>query len=159
MTQQTHAALQQWQRIELLVQQWLGERKQLLRMLLCLRLVQLTLQRMRMPAHAMLEYRLGRQKYDERDLLGATTYVLLFFGIVALSWLAFLAAGLDPLDSLFEIVSALGTVGLSTGMTPELPAVLKLVLAIDMLAGRLEILALLILLHPGLWIGRRLSTQ
>ena len=37
MTQQTHAALQQWQRIELLVQQWLGERKQLLRMLFSLR--------------------------------------------------------------------------------------------------------------------------
>ena len=37
MAQQTHAALQQWQRIELLVQQWLGERKQLLRMLCSLR--------------------------------------------------------------------------------------------------------------------------
>jgi regulator of sigma D len=37
MAQHTHAALQQWQRIELLVQQWLGERKQLLRMLFSLR--------------------------------------------------------------------------------------------------------------------------
>jgi regulator of sigma D len=32
-----HAALRQWQRIELLVQQWLGERQQLLRMLFSLR--------------------------------------------------------------------------------------------------------------------------
>lgn len=37
MSQHTHAALQQWQRIELLVQQWLGERQQILRMLFSLR--------------------------------------------------------------------------------------------------------------------------
>lgn len=37
MSYQTHAALQQWQRIELLVQQWLGERQQILRMLFSLR--------------------------------------------------------------------------------------------------------------------------
>jgi regulator of sigma D len=37
MATQPHAALQQWQRIELLVQQWLGERQQLLRMLFSLR--------------------------------------------------------------------------------------------------------------------------
>jgi regulator of sigma D len=37
MSHHTHAALQQWQRIELLVQQWLGERQQILRMLFSLR--------------------------------------------------------------------------------------------------------------------------
>jgi regulator of sigma D len=37
MATQPHAALRQWQRIELLVQQWLGERQQLLRMLFSLR--------------------------------------------------------------------------------------------------------------------------
>ena len=37
MAPHSHAALQQWQRMELLVQQWLGERQQLLRMLFSLR--------------------------------------------------------------------------------------------------------------------------
>ncbi|MCC1495860.1 Rsd/AlgQ family anti-sigma factor [Alcanivorax sp. 1008] len=37
MSYHSHAALQQWQRIELLVQQWLGERQQILRMLFSLR--------------------------------------------------------------------------------------------------------------------------
>ena len=37
MSYQSHAALQQWQRVELLVQQWLGERQQILRMLFSLR--------------------------------------------------------------------------------------------------------------------------
>jgi len=37
MTLHSHAAIQQWQRMELLVQQWLGERQQLLRMIFSLR--------------------------------------------------------------------------------------------------------------------------
>lgn len=38
MTPQSHSALLQWQRVELLVEQWLGERQQLLRLLDQLRL-------------------------------------------------------------------------------------------------------------------------
>ena len=70
--------------------------------------------------------------------------------------LLFLVAGYAPLDALFEVVSALGTVGLSAGIVgPELPAALKGVLCIDMLLGRLEIIAILVLLSPGTWFGRR----
>ena len=83
--------------------------------------------------------------------------VLFFLGVAALSWAAFLLGGYDPIDSLFEVVSAVGTVGLSTGITaPELPALLKGVLCADMLLGRLEIMAWLVMLYPRTWIGRRL---
>jgi trk system potassium uptake protein TrkH len=65
--------------------------------------------------------------------------------------------GYAPLDSLFEVVSATGTVGLSSGITgPELPTLLKGVICADMLMGRLEIVAWLVVLNPGTWIGRRL---
>lgn len=37
---------------------------------------------------------------------------------------------------LYEVISAFGTVGLSTGITPELPAAAKWVLAVLMFAGR-----------------------
>ncbi|MFC6673081.1 potassium transporter TrkG [Marinobacterium aestuariivivens] len=68
----------------------------------------------------------------------------------------FLAYDQPPLDALFEVVSATGTVGLSTGITRiGLDPVLKLVLGLDMLLGRLEIVALLVLLYPRTWIGRR----
>jgi trk system potassium uptake protein TrkH len=53
---------------------------------------------------------------------------------------------------LFEAASALGTVGLSAGITSaDMPVWAKLVLIIDMWAGRLEILPLLVLLYPGHW--------
>ncbi|MFW5735239.1 MAG: potassium transporter TrkG [Oceanidesulfovibrio sp.] len=70
--------------------------------------------------------------------------------------MTFLAHGYPALDSLFDVVSAVGTVGLSTGVVShELPAVLKLVLCLDKLMGRVEIFAILVLLNPASWIGRR----
>jgi trk system potassium uptake protein TrkH len=50
-------------------------------------------------------------------------------------------------DVLFEAASALGSVGLSVGITtPELPWLGKLVLIIFMWMGRLEIIPVLILI-------------
>jgi trk system potassium uptake protein TrkH len=58
--------------------------------------------------------------------------------------------------ALFDVVSATGTVGLSAGVTgPGLASALKLVLCADMLLGRLEILAVLVLLSPATWLARR----
>ena len=60
------------------------------------------------------------------------------------------------LDALFEVVSAVGTVGLSTGIVShDLATGLKLMLCLDMLLGRLEIIALLVLLYPRTWFGHR----
>lgn len=74
------------------------------------------------------------------------------------SWLPFVVMGHNPLDSLFEVVSAIGTAGLSAGITdPALHPFLKAVLCVDMLLGRLEIIAWLILVSPGTWFGKRLE--
>jgi trk system potassium uptake protein TrkH len=75
---------------------------------------------------------------------------------VLASWLVFVGYGHAPLDALFEVVSATGTVGLSTGITaPDLAPELKAVLCLDMLLGRLEIIAVLVLLYPRTWFGHR----
>jgi trk system potassium uptake protein TrkH len=41
------------------------------------------------------------------------------------------------LDAMFEVVSALGTVGLSTGLTAELTGVARIVIVLLMFLGRL----------------------
>ena len=125
-------------------------------MLVVWRLLQSFLSRTAMPPHAVSVPRIGRQALDPTDIERVMLIIGLFLTATLASWLAFLIYGYAPIDALFEVVSALGTVGLSSGITNgglEWP--LKALLCIDMLLGRLEILALLVLLYPRTWIGRR----
>ena len=128
----------------------------LLRLLILLRIIQLMVRRATMPAHAVAEPYLAGHKLEKDELVRALQLILLFIVIVMLSWLPFVVMGYDPLDALFEVVSACGTVGLSSGIVgPELGSFLKGILCFDMIAGRVEIVALLIVLYPRNWIGRR----
>ncbi|QBQ55114.1 TrkH family potassium uptake protein [Nitrosococcus wardiae] len=130
----------------------------IIRFLILLRLLQLLFVRASLPPHAVLEPTLGRRRLEPLDIERAVAIVFLYLITIVLSWLPFLAYGYDPLDSLFDVVSAVATVGLSTGVTsPSLEPTLKLVLCLDMLLGRLEIVALLILLLPGTWFGKRID--
>lgn len=128
----------------------------LLRLLILLRLLQLWLRRAGAPRHAVIEPRLAGRRLDNHTLQRALLVLALFVGMVLISWMIFVASGHAPLDALFEVVSATATVGLSSGITSaELHPFLKGVLCLDMLAGRVEILALLVLLFPGTWFGKR----
>jgi trk system potassium uptake protein TrkH len=130
-----------------------------LRLLLLLRVAGLLVRRTAAPEHAVTPLRLREGPVSIEDLIGALFVALLFVATVVLSWLPFLVAGYDPLRSLFEVVSAVGTVGLSAGVTrPELPDGLKAVLCVDMLMGRVEFIAMLVMLYPRTWFGRRRST-
>ena len=55
----------------------------------------------------------------------------------------------DFIQLLFEVVSAFGTVGLSTGITPDLSVAGKLVIILTMYTGRLGAFTLL-----SVWINR-----
>lgn len=128
----------------------------LLRLLIALRLLQLLLLRSTQPAHAVAHLELEGRAVANDDIQNALLLILLFAAVIVFSWLAFVACGYPPLDSLFEVASATGTVGLSTGITsPELEPGLKLLLCADMLLGRIEIIALMVVLYHRTWFGRR----
>ncbi len=132
----------------------------ILRFLMVLALFRFILQRACASPHAVVEPWLGTRRLEYEDLSRALFLTVLFAGVIFISWTLFLAGGFDPLDALFEVVSATGTVGLSTGITtPELPGWLKGVLCFDMLAGRMEIIALLMMVYPGTWRERRTRAQ
>lgn len=131
----------------------------IVRLLILLQIVRVFVLRTGLARHAVLEPRLGGRRLDAPDIQAALVVLLLFAGVVAASWACFVLAGHDPLDSLFEVVSATGTVGLSTGIAgPDLAAALKGVLCADMLLGRLEVFALLVVLYPRTWVGRRVGS-
>jgi trk system potassium uptake protein TrkH len=128
----------------------------LLRFLIILRLLQHFLRQVAMPPHAVAQPRLSGQVLERAEIEQAMLIAALFVTTIGLSWLAFVAFGYAPLDALFEVTSAVGTVGLSTGITSaDLEWPLKGVLCIDMVLGRLEALALLVILYPPTWIGKR----
>jgi trk system potassium uptake protein TrkH len=127
-----------------------------LRLVILLRAIQLLLRRAAAPAHAVLDCYVGEQKLANDDINRVLLIILLYVIVVVISWLPFVFYGYAPLDALFEVISACGTVGLSTGITrPALESFLKAVLCFDMLAGRVEIIALLVVLYPRNWFGRR----
>ena len=129
----------------------------LLRLLIAASVFRLILLRTCLPKHAVIEPRLAGRRLQDEEIHAALLLIVLFVAVVALSWLPFVAMGYGPLDSLFEVVSATGTVGLSVGLTSAtLPPLLKGILCIDMLMGRLEIMAWLVMLYPGTWFGRRM---
>ncbi|MEZ5559413.1 MAG: potassium transporter TrkG [Pseudomonadales bacterium] len=128
----------------------------LLRLLVLISLLLYYLRGSAMPPHAAHKPRLGGRALEPESMQRAALVILLFGGFAGLCWLAFLAGGFAPMDALFEVTSALGTVGLSTGITnADLHTPLKLLLCAAMLLGRLEFLALLVVLYPRTWLGKR----
>jgi trk system potassium uptake protein TrkH len=132
----------------------------LLRLIVMVRLVQLMTLKTRLTPHAAMETRIAGRQWSDDELVRVLAVAAMFAGVVLISWLLFLWAGYPPLDALFEVTSASGTVGLSTGITgPALPPLLKGLLCLDMLLGRLEILPVLVLLAPRTWFGHRRELQ
>lgn len=130
----------------------------LLRLLMAVSVLRLILLRTCLPKHAIINPRLAGRRLQDEEIRAALLLIMLFVVVASLSWLPFVAMGYDPLDSLFEVASALGTAGLSVGVTSaSLPTLLKGILCIDMLMGRLEIIAWLVMLYPGTWFGRRME--
>ncbi|MCP5170364.1 MAG: TrkH family potassium uptake protein [Hahellaceae bacterium] len=129
------------------------------RLLVLLQLLLATLRRASAAQHAVIEPRVqGRVISEEQIQMVMLTGSLLVM-LCLLSWLPFVIYGYDPLDALFEVVSAVGTVGLSSGITQTaLETPLKWILCIDMVAGRVEVLAFVCLFYPGLWVGHRNTT-
>jgi len=130
----------------------------LLRLLVVVSVFRLILLRTGLSKHAVIEPRLAGRRLMDDEIHAALLLIVMFVAVVVLSWLPFVAMGYSPLDSLFEVVSATGTAGLSVGLTSTtLPALLKGILCVDMLMGRLEIMAWLVMFYPGTWFGRRME--
>jgi trk system potassium uptake protein TrkH len=128
----------------------------ILRLLVMMQLLRVLVLRASLARHAVAEPRLESHRLLETEVHDALVIILLFIGVIVLSWFPFLVMGYSPLDALFEVVSATGTVGLSVGIvSSDLPALLKGVLCLDMLLGRLEVMVWMVFFSRKTWVGRR----
>ncbi len=90
------------------------------------------------------------RKIPKARLTMATSKFFFYIIVICIStFLLLLLHSLDPFDLLFEAVSALGTVGLSTGATSELSNLGKLIIVVLMFLGRVGPLSFgLVLFSP-----------
>ena len=112
--------------------------------------------RLRVPERAVTHVRMGGKRAEIDRLILATALLGIYLISAVAFWLALMAGGYDPLVALFDAVSALSGVGLSSGVIgPDLPAALKVLTIGAMMLGRLEFFAFIVLFLPSTWISRR----
>ncbi len=97
--------------------------------------------------NAVIPFKVGKQTFPIEEIRTATLYSILYIIVLCFGAMIFMAGGHSAADSLFEVASAEGNVGLSVGITgPGMPDHEKVVLIIEMWVGRLEIFPVLTLL-------------
>jgi trk system potassium uptake protein TrkH len=128
----------------------------LFRLLLVLKTARYWILKVILPKEAKLSVRVEHRVVSAEDAQMTTAFLGLYLLGLVISALLLAAHGFGLRDSLYEAASALGTVGTSAGITsPTLAPGLKALLVVDMWAGRLEIIPLIVLLYPRMWTRRR----
>lgn len=124
----------------------------ILRLLILIRVVGWAVSRVMLPRAAKVPMKIQHAPVKEDEIRHTFAFTAAYAVLLLVSGLVLTAAGAPLQDALFDSASALGTVGMSVGaVSADLASWAKLVVTVDMWAGRLEILALLVLLHPHNW--------
>ncbi|WP_188480348.1 TrkH family potassium uptake protein [Marivita lacus] len=109
----------------------------------------------RLPRRAVNPLMENRKKIEPDTLISLLALLVLYAATMVLLWLQCLVHGLPAIPALFDIISTLSTVGLSSGVvTADLPPDLIVTLTFAMWLGRLEFIAVLVLLAPTTWLQR-----
>ncbi|HQQ89478.1 MAG TPA: TrkH family potassium uptake protein [Oscillospiraceae bacterium] len=88
-----------------------------------------------------------KRKLDDAMVKRASAIAIVYgFGIMVASFAIYALEPFGMKETLFEVTSAVGTVGLSMGITPQLCSVSRLILMLMMFAGRVGGLSFVLLL-------------
>ncbi|MBN2087160.1 TrkH family potassium uptake protein [Candidatus Peregrinibacteria bacterium] len=110
-----------------------------------LRTIPWSIKKLASPSKAIIPLSIHGEKVDEAKIVNISIFVYTYFLILLIGIVTFMAFGHDFFTSSFQMISALGTVGLQTADLSMFNPILKVILMIAMLFGRLEIFPLLIL--------------
>ena len=112
-----------------------------------LRAIPWSLKKLSSPAKAIIPLQIHGETVDEVKLANIGIFVYTYVLILFLGIGLFMLFGHSFLTSSFQMISALGTVGLQTIDLSTLEPILKVILMVAMLLGRLEIFPILILVR------------
>jgi trk system potassium uptake protein TrkH len=106
---------------------------------------------------AVIAVRIGQQVLSSQVVHGILVFTITYFTLFFAASIAMVALGLDLVSAMSSVVACLSSVGPGLGQVGPsqnfgfLPGPAKVLLAICMIAGRLEIFALFAVLHPETW--------
>ncbi|MBU1017624.1 TrkH family potassium uptake protein [Patescibacteria group bacterium] len=112
-----------------------------------LRAIPWSIKKLSSPPSAVIPLQIHGDKNAESKLANIGIFVFLYFFILLAGTVCFMFFGYGFLDASFQVFSALGTVGLQTMDIAVLNPLLKIILIMAMLFGRLEIFPILIVLR------------
>ncbi len=107
--------------------------------------------------HAVRQVKYGGRVVPDDVVAGIWAFFTAYFALAAFAAAVVAAAGYDLVTAVSAALTALGNVGPGLGAIgpfdnfAHMPAAVKIVLSVCMLAGRLEIFTLLVLLQPAFW--------
>jgi trk system potassium uptake protein TrkH len=110
-----------------------------------LRTIPWSIKKLSSPSKAVIPLKIHGEDVDEAKIVNISIFVYSYFLILLIGIIAFMVFGHDFFTSSFHMISALGTVGMQTADLSMFNPILKVILMIAMLFGRLEIFPLLIL--------------
>ena len=127
-----------------------GGSVKVVRILIVVKKVAVDLRRIVRP-HAMLPLRIGTKSIPEDIVSAVTTFFLLFLGLFTAGGLLLTLMGMDALSAFSASAACLGNIGPGFGAVgptmnyAALPGLAKLLLALMMIVGRLELYTILVL--------------
>lgn len=92
----------------------------------------------------------ANRTFNESEIKEASSYITVYLMFLIVSWIIMTFYTNDPINSLFDVTSTIGNVGLSTGMiNGSLATLPKIMLIFLMWMGRLEIIPVLLTVQLG----------
>ena len=119
----------------------------LIRVVTLMKSVYWEIKRIISPVGTVITRKISGKTVGDTEIREAGSYTFIYLFFIFISWLVLMSYGYDGIDSIFEVASAQGNVGLSMGIvTPDMPDVAEIFLILNMWIGRIEIIPALILL-------------
>lgn len=103
------------------------------------------------PEGSVIPRKISGKPVGDMEIREAGSYTFIYLFFIFISWIILMQYGYGGINSLFEVASAQGNVGLSMGIvSPTMPQLAEIFLIFNMWIGRIEIIPALVL-FKGIW--------